>query len=652
MSRYVRRRQVASYPRLPLKGSLDLTYRCDNDCRHCWLRLPADSAGASNELTLEEIRRIAGEARSLGCREWTISGGEPMLRPDFAAIFELLTSRSARYTLVTNGTLITPEIARLLKRPGAKLVSLYGATAAVHDGVTRIPGSFEALRRGIALLREAGAGFTVQIVPMKSNIAELEAMIRLAESWSPDWRFGAAWLHLSASGDAVRNREIAAQRLDPEEVARLDPLPLPAAAGPARRDASCPEPRGAGLYAECLASRRSFHIDPYGGLSFCAMAKDPALRADLRTMSFADGWSKALPAMAEAVQAGPEYYERCGRCEYRAECRWCPVYAYLEHRDHSAPVDYLCRAAAAARRASEAWLEDRRRYYRVGGLTLELQSDLPMTNRTFAPKFEAFRVDGPGPAGDVISIRHHFGLPETTGRDLGRVVRADPPWEIRRRGPHWIYRGVYPGPDDGRSHRFIVFNDDHTRASIFNPASDLFLEGGLDSLMLLPSDQILLARVLPTFGGLLVHAAGVDWNGRGLVFAGPSEAGKSTIVKMLAPQARVLCDDRMIVRRNGAGFEAHGTWSHGEVPDVSPGPAPLTGVFFLRQARENRAERIGRTADAARGILPRIVRPLVTADWWDAVMDLVGELARKVPFYDLYFDRSGRVVEILEELGR
>jgi radical SAM protein with 4Fe4S-binding SPASM domain len=650
MSRFVRRREVAAYPRLPLKGSLDLTYRCDNDCRHCWLRLPPVSDEAPRELTLEEIRRIAGEARSLGCRQWTISGGEPMLRPDFAEIFDLLTVRSAGYTLVTNGTLITPEIARLLKRPGAKLVSLYGATARVHDRVTRTPGSFEALERGIDRLRGAGAGFTVQIVPMKSNIGELEAMVRLAESWSPDWRYGAAWLHLSASGEAGRNREIAAERLDPEEVARLDPLPVPAAAGADRRDGACPERRGAGLYAECVAARRSFHIDPYGGLSFCALAKDPALRADLRTMSFAEAWTTALPAMAGAVQAGPEYSDSCGRCEYRAECRWCPVYAYLEHRDHSAPVDYLCRVAAAARRASEAWLKDRRRYYRIGGLTIQLDADLPMTDRTFLPKFEAFRVDGP--EGDLISVRHHFGLPETAGRDLGRVVRSELPWEIRRRGANWIYRGIYPGPDEGRAHRLIVFSADHTRASVFNPSPELFLGGGLDSLMLLPSDQILLARVLPSFGGLFIHAAGVDWNGRGLLFAGPSEAGKSTIVKMLGDRVRVLCDDRMIVRRNGAGFEAHGTWSHGEIPDVSPGPAPLAAVFVLRQAPENRLARIEDSARALRELLPRVVRPLVTADWWDEVLDLAGELVRKVPFYDLYFDRSGRIVDALEELAR
>lgn len=651
MSRFVRRREVASYPRLPLKGSLDLTYRCANDCRHCWLRLPAASAEASRELSLLEIGRLAGEARALGCREWTISGGEPMLRPDFPEVFDLLTARAAGYTLVTNGTLITPEIARLLKRPGAKLISLYGPTAAVHDHITRAPGSFEALERGIALLRGAGAGFTVQIVPMKSNIRGLDDMIRLAESWSPDWRFGASWLHLSAAGDPSRNRDILAERLDPEEIARLDPLPppglLPAAARP---EAPCAGSRGAGPYAECLAARRSFHIDPYGGMSFCAMVKDPTLRVDLRTTGFAEAWTRALPDMAAAVPVRPGSLERCDSCESRAECRFCPAYGYLEHRDHSALVDYLCQAAAAAHRASAAWIADHRRFYRIGGLTVQLDADLPIAEGTFLPKFEAFRADGPG--GDLVSIRHHFGLPETAGRDLGPVVHSAPPWEIHRRGESWIYRGIYPGASDPRSHRLIVFSADHSRASVFNPSPEIFLGGGLDSLMLLPSDQILLARLLPSRGGLFVHAAGVDWNGRGFLFAGPSEAGKSTIVKMLMGRARILCDDRMIVRRAGDGFEAHGTWSHGEVPIVAPGPAPLAGVFFLRQARENRLARIESPAAAARELLPRVVRPLVTAEWWGDVLTLTGELVRTVPFYDLYFDKSGRIVDVLEELAR
>ena len=151
MSRFVSRRRVGALPRVPLKGSLDLTYRCNNDCRHCWLRLPDGAPEPRRELGLDEIRRLVDDARALGCREWTISGGEPMLRPDFAEVFDYVTARAARYTLITNGTLITPEIARLLKRPGAKLVSLYGATAGVHDGITRRPGSESAGRRDSSL---------------------------------------------------------------------------------------------------------------------------------------------------------------------------------------------------------------------------------------------------------------------------------------------------------------------------------------------------------------------------------------------------------------------------------------------------------------------------------------------------------------------
>ena len=71
-------------PRLPLEGGLDLTYRCNLNCRHCWLRLPENAGEKSNELGFSEIRRLADEARELGCRRWSISGGEPMLAPRFS----------------------------------------------------------------------------------------------------------------------------------------------------------------------------------------------------------------------------------------------------------------------------------------------------------------------------------------------------------------------------------------------------------------------------------------------------------------------------------------------------------------------------------------------------------------------------------------
>jgi molybdenum cofactor biosynthesis enzyme MoaA len=64
-----------------------------------------------SKLSLDEVKHLVDEARKLGCQKWRISGGEPMLRPDFAEIFTYNTEKSVSYSLNTNGTLITPVAA-------------------------------------------------------------------------------------------------------------------------------------------------------------------------------------------------------------------------------------------------------------------------------------------------------------------------------------------------------------------------------------------------------------------------------------------------------------------------------------------------------------------------------------------------------------
>lgn len=84
---YVEVKKISILPRLPLQGNIDLTYRCNNNCRHCWLWIPSDAKEKENELSFGEIKRIVDEAKNMGCQSWSISGGEPMLRPDFIDIF-------------------------------------------------------------------------------------------------------------------------------------------------------------------------------------------------------------------------------------------------------------------------------------------------------------------------------------------------------------------------------------------------------------------------------------------------------------------------------------------------------------------------------------------------------------------------------------
>lgn len=643
--------------RIPFDAHLDLTYRCNHNCVHCWLRLGVHDEAQAGELDFSEIRRIVDEARLLGVRNWSISGGEPLLRPDFPEIFEYITSRCISYSLNTNGTLITPEISRLLTAKGSKMVALYGATRETYETVTRNPDGFEQLMQGLRYLQEAGAGFIVQLIPMKANRHEWNRMIELAESLSPHWRVGASWLHLSSCRDEAVNARIAAQRLDPGDIVNFDPPDMSSSDSPA---SCCGQPAADGrLFAACIATRRDFHIDPYGGMSFCSFLKDPEMRYDLRKGRVEEGWETFIPSLAERVFDINEYMANCGSCEAKADCQWCAVHGWLEHGRYTAPVEYLCGIARENSRYREAWKHNHRRYFRIAGITIELTSDLPIVENTFQPRFDSFAVDEPGT--DVVTIRHHFGIPDLNGMDLGKELYRKAPWAIYQKKSSYIYLlGVTPWPADLSVLQLASCGMDHGNTSIFNNEDyeAVWRKGNLHALTMFPTDQLLITRLLADRQGFALHAAGAIVNGTGMLFVGHSEAGKSTTTNFLIEAGRsgqleveILCDDRNIVRRQPEGWTVYGTWSHGDVPLVSSSGALLTAICFIEKADVNQIEPLTEYGEITRRLLACLIRPFVTADWWEKTLDHVAMIVGNVPFYRMRFDKSGKIVEEIARIA-
>ncbi|HTY08699.1 MAG TPA: hypothetical protein VMF29_06000 [Candidatus Edwardsbacteria bacterium] len=288
------------------------------------------------------------------------------------------------------------------------------------------------------------------------------------------------------------------------------------------------------------------------------------------------------------------------------------------------------------------------RHYRIGGLTLAVRSDRPITDRTFDPKLRQFELRAPRRADARIKL--HFALPAAIAFAQGTLVYRKSPWAIYRDKEGWSYVGISRIAGQ-RPHLVARFNKGHTSGDIYVPDDRSWRRGHLKSLTLFPTDQILLARLLADRHSTLLHSAGLILDGHGLLFLGHSSAGKSTICKMFARHAEILCDDRNIVRRAGQGFTLYGTWSHGTFAKISAGHAPLRAMFFLKQSRNNRISRIGNTDEVLKRLLPLVIRPLADAGWWEKTLDVLESLAACVPAYELEFDKSGKIIEVLEILA-
>ncbi len=288
------------------------------------------------------------------------------------------------------------------------------------------------------------------------------------------------------------------------------------------------------------------------------------------------------------------------------------------------------------------------KFFKIGGAVIVVRSDLPIRETTFHPKFNDFKAQAT--ARPDLVIHHHF-LPNVADekyqeRDL---VYRHPPWAIFHRGESWIYEWITADPPYKAYYRTVVTNEDHTRLDIYNDGDmeKRFTLGNLTSLAMFPSDQILLGRWLAYNQGCILHSLGVILDAEGYLFVGHSDAGKSTMAEILRPSVRILCDDRNIARKINGRFNAFGTWSHGDVPDVSSDSAPLGGIFFLNQSLENTLVPVHDKKAAFTKLLACLIRPLTTRQWWNLSLDLLEDLTRSVPCWNLQFTKTGNIAQLI-----
>ena len=340
--------------RAVMSFDLEITARCNHNCGHCYINLPAnDQEARAKELTVQEIGEIADQAVALGAIWVLISGGEPFLRPDFPDIYMTLKRKGLLVSVFTNATLLQEDHIALFKKypPRDIEVTVYGASPETYDRVTRRPGAFAAFTHGLNRLLESGVKVRLKAMAIRSNFHELPEIAAFCRAHTKDYFRFDPQLHLRFDRDERRNTEIMAERLTPEEIVALERADGERFTALQKNCDTLISGEfthyGCDHLFHCGAGNGSFNVGYEGKFRLCSSLWAPQTLYDLRKGTLREAWEKLVPAIRDLRSQRPEFLERCRRCSIINLCLWCPAHSYLETGQMDTVVDYFCRVAHA-----------------------------------------------------------------------------------------------------------------------------------------------------------------------------------------------------------------------------------------------------------------------------------------------------------------
>ena len=292
-------------------AALELTYRCNERCIHCYV----DDAGCRNtaqELSLEEYEALLEDLRQMGCMEILLTGGEVCLKKEFLAVAERAAALGMLVNVYTNGYALTDQQFDALcgMNVNSLSFSLYGGTAAVHDRITGVPGSFDRTLRAIMMTKCAGIDTYIKTVAIRENADDLEALFQLGNRLripvSP--AYGIIDTHLGQSKAEHRLMDAAAYRRIMELKQRYQPEPRPGGT----RDPDGPV---------CNAGQCTLSVNPYGDVYPCLSL--PVVLGNVRERPIREIWRNTPELERVRRLRFRDVCPGCGDCRYFSSCTVC-----------------------------------------------------------------------------------------------------------------------------------------------------------------------------------------------------------------------------------------------------------------------------------------------------------------------------------------
>lgn len=308
---------------IPYSGGFELTPLCNFDCKMCYVHLTKGQMQKEGHLlSVEQWVDIMRQACDLGMAHADLTGGECLAYPGFKEVYRYLMSRGVQVSVLTNGSLLTEDIASFFGKykPEIVQVSIYGSN---NDAYERVTGkrAFDEVMAGIQRLKNHGIRVKVSIMPHRYMKEDRFRLIDLVDSLGIDYAIGG--INLPARSNTGRElEEYAAEAEVYADLIRAeyklrerhmtgDVMTMP-------RTLYIPSGMNADEGIPCASGRSSFHVNWKGDLTPCIPYNE--ICVSVLNHVFSEAWAEI-----KRIMSAYRTPTQCETCDMKDRCVTCPA---------------------------------------------------------------------------------------------------------------------------------------------------------------------------------------------------------------------------------------------------------------------------------------------------------------------------------------
>lgn len=337
----------ASNKKIPINGSMELLPLCNMNCDMCYVRLSKEEMENKGSLhNWEEWLEIGRQMKEAGTIFLLLTGGEPLLYPDFRKLYLELRKLGMIITVNTNGTMIDENWARFFgeNKPRRINITLYGADEKAYRDLCHFPGGFEKTITALKLLKQHGVDVRLGSSLARNNQNDMDKIIAIGDELELPVRIDTYMRPAQREKNYPYKQQV---RLDPVQAANKRIHILKKEMGPELFSRYVEQKifevehitseEGPGK-VHCFAGNCSFTINWQGLMRPCVLLSDPSVSV------FEEGFLKAWEQTHKAVSQ-IRTSSICSSCNLRPVCRTCFASALLEEGSYDAVPRYMCEYA-------------------------------------------------------------------------------------------------------------------------------------------------------------------------------------------------------------------------------------------------------------------------------------------------------------------